>query len=529
VTHEVTSSFGSIKLTAGGTRPWLAPSAAEMARCDAATIEQGTSGLELMERAGAAVAERILTIFPIARTITIVCGPGNNGGDGLVIARILRKSGLQVAAVLAQAERYSSECEAQRSKTPDVTVFKGSESDQRQLTKMLAESDVVVDAVLGTGQREAPRGIVGDLVRAVQEGCTGHPASRVVAVDIPTGMNADTGAVYNPHIKAHLTLSIEFVKRGMLQFPARAVCGDIETLPIGISHAEACEFECACAPSLPRLVARAPDVHKGALGRVLVVGGSRAMPGAPMLSALGALRSGAGIVTRVIRAGWSAIPPLPEAMYEVLEGDADHFGRSEGLAVAEMVHRYETVVLGPGLGTHADTGAFVAEVLDALRGSEIRAVIDADALNLIASGGMSLSGVPSVLTPHPGEAARLLGCESEVVQSDRFSAVAQLARQSGAVVLLKGAGSLIHDGVRGVVIAEGTPYLATPGSGDVLAGIIAACSVRSQSLYDAAIVGAWVHARAGLAAARKNGGSILASEIAAAVPACMREFDEPKS
>ncbi len=514
--------FGDIRLATDDALSTLAPSAVEMAAFDARTIAQGYTGMELMQRAGSAVAQQIRRHYPAVRTVSIVCGSGNNGGDGLVIARELRSQGIQVAVIVVHAERYSAECAQQRLKTDDVNTFCGGREGIKALTKSLEGSEIIVDAILGTGQREAPRGLIGELVQAVHDWCVVNPECQVVAVDIPTGLNADTGGVFTPHIRAHRTISIELVKRGMLQFPGRSICGDIETVSIGISHSGPCEYEFVRGAHLPRMVPRTPEVHKGALGRVLVIGGSLLMPGAPMLSALGALRAGAGIVTRLVRGESYNIPSLPEAMFEVVRGAGDFFGTADSAAVVEMARRYDVVVLGPGLGVHQDTGCFLGAVLDALRGTEISLVLDADALNLISGGGIRTSGLKSVITPHPGEAARLLGCDIAKVQSDRFAAVAQLARQFDAVALLKGPGTIVHDGEKGRIIAEGTPYLATPGSGDVLAGVIAACAFTTSSLLDAATIGAWVHAKAGVCAAQRNGGAILASEIAAEVPRFMR-------
>ena len=233
-----------------------------------------------------------------------------------------------------------------------------------------------------------------------------------------------------------------------------------------------------------------------------------------MLAALGALRTGAGIVSRCVRRGWETIPPLPEAMFEVLSGDAPFFQSADLLSVAEMAGRYDVFVIGPGLGTDSGTADFLVGVLEVLRARSARVIVDADALNLLAMRGGTLRGLAAVVTPHPGEASRLLGVSSVEVQRDRFRAAREVAQRVEAITVLKGAGSLIHDGKAGSLVAEGTPYLATPGSGDVLAGILAACAVRTRSLWDAAVLGVWLHAMAGRAAAEHRRGPILASEIA---------------
>ena len=535
MSSDLSSSIGELTLAAAGSSPWLLPSAAEMAALDQETIQQGTSALQLMERAGASIAHRLSMLYPAVKRAVVLCGPGNNGGDGLVIARLLRKRGYSVDAVLASADRYSSECLAQLSQTSDVRVYgaipKALENislcsvSSQEIIESLGRGGLVIDALLGTGQRAAPRGCIAELVTLAARAKMLQACCWVVAVDIPTGVDADTGAVFDPHIQADRTMCIELVKRGMLQFPARKVCGAIEALSIGIMHDGGAEYSLVSKTSVPQLSPRSIDTHKGLLGRVLVVGGSLRMPGAALLSALAALRTGAGIVSRVVRKGWSTLPALPEAMFEVLEGSGDVFHEGDHEQVLEAITRYDAVVLGPGLGTEASTGAFLARVLEALRGGKKRLILDADALNLIGAHTISLGGLSAVITPHPGEAARLLGVSSSKIQLDRYACARELAQRFGAVAVLKGAGTLIHDGSMGRVVADGTPYLATPGSGDVLAGITAACACRSDSLFDAASVGVWIHAQAGVRAAQRSGGPCIASDITREVGGLVRALE----
>jgi hydroxyethylthiazole kinase-like uncharacterized protein yjeF len=206
-------------------------------------------------------------------------------------------------------------------------------------------------------------------------------------------------------------------------------------------------------------------------------------------------------------------------MFEILDGDSDFFTGLDAEAVLSVIRRHDVVVLGPGLGVRPETEVFVHSLLHGLRGTSTAVVLDADALNLIAARGQAIAHHETVLTPHPGEAARLLGVTSVQIQSDRFAAVRMLAQRYAVPVVLKGAGTLVHNGSRGRLIADGSPYLATPGSGDVLAGIIAACVARTGSIYDAASLGSWIHARAGCRAAHMSGGTILASDIAHAAAA----------
>ena len=519
-------SFGRIGVSEVGHAPFRLPSSAEMTALDHDTITRGTSARELMERAGRAVSDRLLAVYPAAKNVVILCGPGNNGGDGLVISKCLRDRGLNVSVIVTSASRYSAEWLEQIGGVSGFRLFGGGSSflpsdgaemspiTPPEINDLLKGADLVVDALLGTSQSDAPRGAISDLVRLLASCRAELSKLAVVSVDLPTGIDADTGGVFDPHVVADLTIAIQLIKRGCLQFPARAVCGEIESVDIGISGGAHVEYSLIARSNLPLLARRAADTHKGALGRLLVIGGSLAMSGAPMLSALGALRTGTGIVSRVVRSGWSTIPPLPEAMFEVLGGNASCYQLSDLNEIDEMIKRYDTCVIGPGMGTDSGTLDLFLAILDRLKSSNARLILDADALNLLAASGASLAGLASIITPHPGEAARLLGISSALVQKDRFTAARDLARKLGAVTVLKGAGTLIHDGVCGSLVAEGTPYLATPGSGDVLSGIIAGCVARCASLRDAAVLGVWLHAKAGSEAAKRRRGPILASEIA---------------
>jgi hydroxyethylthiazole kinase-like uncharacterized protein yjeF len=511
-------------LAADGSHSWWLPSSEEMAELDRLTIQNGIDAMVLMERAGGAIAEQIVANLPSSRRCVVLCGPGNNGGDGLVIARLLRARGFQVSIVLVKAQRYSRECGLQLSKTEDIAFFSvdAGASDGKILSggdveALLTGADCVVDALLGTGQRKTLRGEVRELVSLVVRVKQRCPHLWIVAVDIPTGLDADTGEVFVPCVPADFTPTVQYIKRGMLAFPGRAMCGKISAVAIGIDAEVPVEFGVACEGNVRRRAARASDVHKGMLGRVLVIGGSLEMPGAPILASMGALRAGAGIVARCVHQSWLAGATPPEAMLEVIAGDTNFFTGHDLSDVLKRIRRFDSVIVGPGMGTAPETGAFLEGLFKGIREESISVVIDADALNLIASQGISIEGVRAVITPHPGEASRLLGIQTSEVQRDRFTAVRELARKYGVIAVLKGAGTVVHDGSRGILVTEGTPFLATPGSGDVLSGIIAASISSSTSLFDAGVRGVWLHAVAGMRASEMTGGTILASDIALAV------------
>lgn len=528
VSHQSLGNFGVVRFEGASPSGYFLPSAEEMAALDNATIAAGVSGLELMERAGSSIASWISEKYSKAVSITVLCGPGNNGGDGLVIARVLRERGYTVAAILAASERYSHECFEQTKGVSGLLVFgvqpgiqdrselAGEIISEERLRDAMRGSRLVIDALLGTGQRRAPRGSIGTLVTTVMEERE-RVGFDIISVDIPTGVDADTGGVFEPCVRATTTLTVEFVKRGMLQYPARSVCGDIHAIPIGIVSSPQPEYQAVHERVLPAWRKRGSDVHKGDLGRILVIGGSQGMPGAPLLAALGALRAGAGIVSRVSKRHWHGKEFLAECMCEYVDGDDAAFADRDVERVLAIAERFDAVVVGPGLGQASSTRDFVLSLCHGLKGSPRPVVVDADALNALANTSMTLSGIAAIISPHPGEASRLLARSVESIQADRFTAARELWEKIAAVSVLKGAGTIVRGPEGGRVIPLGTPYMATPGSGDVLSGILAVCCLRTRSLLDAASLGVWIHARAGVRASERTGGTILASEIAESV------------
>ena len=538
-------SFGSVTIVDESPSSWFAPSSAEMARLDRETIDSGVGSIELMERAGGVVVDAIKDVIDEQRlssvSVVVVCGPGNNGGDGLVIARRLADDGISVVTVVADAARYSPECLAQIRSFPQAVVLQGGSMvasqacagrsiSQEEFSRALSNATIVVDALLGTGQREAPRGTIATLVESVVGEKVRRPDLIVFAVDIPTGVDADTGAVYVPHIVADYTVTIELIKRGMMQFPGREACGAIRVVPIEISGRSGIEFSLIESSRVSFVQARPADAHKGMQGRVLVIGGSAEMPGASALAALGALRAGSGLVSRVTKPSWVGVSVAPECMNVCIDDTRSHYVEEDVVALSEALSVADVIVIGPGLGREEETGIFLESLLNSLRVLAKRVVIDADALGLIASRKIDLGGLDGVITPHPGEAATLLGVSTADIQRDRFSSVKALGERYHITALLKGAGTLVWDGVSGGIIARGTPYLATAGSGDVLCGILAA-SLLSNSLkgceriFDAVVRGAYIHAVAGERASAASGGPIIASDIAWSAASVIGAFE----
>ena len=529
-----------------GTAAWSLqlPSPEEMAQYDAAAITGGVAAVELMERAGRAVYEHLRTSYPmqlsVPHLLVVLCGPGNNGGDGAVVARLLKESGAHVLLVLAASGRYSHElvsnleryraCGGELCAVGDVhegqpAVLAGKGLGEGKLRENLASASLVVDALLGIGQRQAPAGNVRRLVELLAERCAAPHAPVVVSVDCPTGINADTGEAYHPRVAAQRTVAIELVKRGMLQFPARAACGVISAAGIGIRCERECEYSLISRQSL-RLAPRRLDAHKGDCGRVWVLGGSPGMPGATVLSGLAALHAGAGLVTRIHARSLGVPGAVAELMHWPVDDAAGELSADSFKQVEGAIASADSVILGPGLGQGAGSESFFEAALSFLSGAKKPAVVDADGLNLLARrlGAIKANLSHIVLTPHPGEMERLLGIAVAEVQRDRYAAAKKLYDLCGAAVVLKGASTVVYSEGRGFVNCLGNPYMATAGSGDVASGVIGALLAQGQSPLAAARAGVYIHARAGDLARQQKGGPILASEIALQVARAVGEL-----
>ncbi len=510
--------------------------AAEMREADRRTIEEiGVPGAVLMENAGVAVAAAVRERFPSARRIAVVCGKGNNGGDGFVAARHLLDRGAAVwllgwrTDVRGDAAVHLARYDAQGGRVHEVT----SDNAWRQASAAALGGDVVVDAILGTGLREAPTG----LAAAVIADLAGVAPRAVVAVDVPSGLSADTGDVSWPAVSAGLTVTFAAAKHCHAWPPACDRVGELRLADIGIpralvEHARVWLLEAAdAAAAWPP---RDPAAHKGTFGHVLVIGGSLGKSGAAVLSALGALRSGAGLVTVATTA--PALPLVaaarPELMTEPLEAAAD--GELAAAAVEhalELARSRDAVVLGPGLGQAAQTRAFVRAFAARCK---VPLIVDADGLNAFgASDGAPaaldlLRRAPAtVVTPHPGEMARLAGMPAAEVQARRLETARGVAERTGAVVVLKGQRTVIAraDG-RAAVNPTGNPGMATGGTGDVLSGIVGALLARGCDAWVAATAATYVHGLAGdRAAARLGQESLIAGDLVDALPEALRGLE----
>lgn len=449
---------------------------------DAAAIDAGIPSLHLMRRAGTGAAQRILECMASreGRRALVCCGVGNNGGDGWIVASALAAAGVQVHVLDGGVPRSADAVGAREQALAHVALGVPGESPA-----------VVVDALLGTGATGPLRPAVADLAAAIADARAG--GALVVALDLPSGVDATTGAVADGAVVADLTLSFGTLKRGHLL--ARAQCGDIEVVDIGLEHHALLDDGAPMLVDGPWVDARVPaiaaDAHKGARRRLLIVGGDRGMAGATALAARGAMRAGIGMVKLCVHP--ATLPAVQALVPEATAVDWPH------ASPADTLRSWPDVLLiGPGLGPREQARASVTEWLSAFSGP---VVVDADALNAFAGDeaalGDLLDGRAAIITPHPLEFARLIGVDVDTVLDERFEIGARLARALHAVVLLKGVPTVITspEGTS-LVSAAGTPVLAAAGSGDILGGIVATLLAQTGDPLAAAASAAWIHGRA---------------------------------
>ncbi|MEP6953401.1 MAG: NAD(P)H-hydrate dehydratase [Solirubrobacteraceae bacterium] len=493
---------------------WLEglPDPERMRAADAWAIEeQGIPGLELMERAGRGLAE--VTAGELREgTIAVVCGKGNNGGDGYVVARLLRDAGRDVRVLAtAPVDELQGDARANAERVGGVQAFSAA---------ALEGCSGAVDALLGTGFSGTPHGAAAEAIAALN--ASGLP---VVAADVPSGVDAASGEVAGEAVRARATAAFAGAKPGLWINPGRAHSGAITAVDIGIpAGAPVPEPDVGLIDDdalLALLPSREAGWTKFTSGHVLVAGGSRGLTGAPCLVSEAAQRTGAGYVTACVPASLETIFEirLLEAMTRGLPDSGGAHTEAGARTVLELSERGGALAVGPGVGRSDGAVAFVrAIVLDA----EPPVLLDADGLNAFAgdAGGLAARGGATVLTPHEGELGRLLGVESAAVQARRLHQIRAAARVTGAIVVLKGDDTLIArpDGV--VAVSPGaTPALATAGTGDVLSGVIAALLARSVDPFVAACAGVRLHARAGRHAAERLGvDGVLARDVVEALP-----------
>ncbi len=482
-------------------------SAAQSRQFDSRAIAAGISGGTLMARAGAAAYSALHARWPQARRIAVLCGVGNNAGDGFVVARLARAAGCDVS-VLQVGDASVMHGDALQALN-DYRAAGG--VTQGFVAADLAAADVLVDALFGTGLTRDISGAWRTAIEAVNAA-----ARPVLALDLPSGLHADSGAVLGVAVRAAVTVSFIARKQGLYTGAGPAYAGRISFDDLGIPaqiYSDMTPGACLLANDALTdwLPPRARDAHKGRFGHVLVIGGEQGMSGAIQHAAEAAARVGAGLVSIATRAVHAALlsAARPELMSHGVESAAQ---------LSPLLARANVIAIGPGLGQGAWARALLGRALD----TQLPLVVDADALNLLAREPLRRDNW--ILTPHPGEAARLLQCATADIVADRYQAVRELAARYGGVAVLKGAGTLIvrqGDTVR--VCAAGNPGMASGGMGDVLTGVIAGLLAQGLPLFAAAQAGVLVHALAGDAAACDGERGLLASDL---LP-CLRRIVNP--
>jgi hydroxyethylthiazole kinase-like uncharacterized protein yjeF len=506
--------------------------ARRMRAADRSAIRGGVASSRLMENAAGSLVEELLRFSPGARSAVAVCGPGNNGGDGLAAARLLAERGLSVAVfTLGDPGAYRGDAaeNAARARAAGLELLplsrRGAASGFR---RALGNAGVVVDALFGTGLTRALSGRAAVAVHAMN--AAGRP---VVSADLPSGLSADTGGLLGAAVRASLTVAFAAAKPAHVFFPARGLCGRVVVRDIGIPRKTLLSLSGPLALTEARdirawLPPRPADSHKGDFGRLAVIAGSRGKAGAAVLTARGALRAGAGLVTVFCPASLEAlvVSGLPEAMTRSLPEKDGALAAEAAEPLLEALEGFDAAVAGPGLGTARGT----VRVVEMLIGAACPLVLDADALNVLAGRPRALRRrrFGTVLTPHPGEAGRLLGTTSAAVQDDRLAAATTLTRRSLGVVLLKGAASLISaPSGRVTVNPTGTPLMSSAGSGDVLAGAVGALLAGGLNAERAAMAAAYLHGAAGeLLSSILGDAGLLARELADALPQARKALRE---
>jgi ADP-dependent NAD(P)H-hydrate dehydratase / NAD(P)H-hydrate epimerase len=500
--------------------------AAEMRAADRATIDEvGLPGALLMENAGAAVATAVLTRYPGAGHVVVVCGKGNNGGDGFVVARRLRPRGAS-AILVGRREDVAGDARLHLlayERSGGVLLEAGALGAWATAEERLGAADLVIDALLGTGLDQEPRALARQAIASMRSAADrGVP---VVAVDLPSGVPSDSGQVPWPTVRADVTVTFAAAKLGLVLSPACDLVGELIVADIGIPEsclaATGSRFGLIEASDAARAFAvRAPGSHKGTFGHVLVIAGSVGKTGAAVLAATAALRGGAGLVTLATpEKALAFLPGLrPELMTEPLAvTTAGALGSAALAGALDLAETRDAVVLGPGLGQDAETRTFVREFVARCPRP---LVVDADGLNALGAIGDPGSAATLaaqralVLTPHPGEMARLMNTTSAEVQNHRLEVARALSLRTGAHVVLKGQRTLIAEPAGRVAVnPTGNPGMATGGTGDVLAGLLGALLARHDP-WLASLAAVFVHGRAGdLAASRLGPSSLLAGDL----------------
>lgn len=508
--------------------------AAQMRELDRRAIEEvGVPSLVLMENAGRTTYEILRREFPdLAGEVAVLAGRGNNGGDGFVVARYLAGDGVPVVVfLLGQKDQVRGDARVnleilEHLQVEVVEVL--SEDDLNPMLHRLARAELIVDALLGTGLDKPVQGLMATLIHKVN-----HLRAPVLAVDLPTGLSADTGQVLGAALEAQVTVTYGWPKIGQVVSPGRDYVGRLYQVNISIPPglAEALPLELAEAREMRGLLPARPfGSHKGTFGHLLVLAGSEGKTGAATLASQGALRAGAGLVTLGIAASLNDLMevkiteamtlPLPEAQ------GARALGKGALEPILKFLDPKSSLALGPGLGTHPETRELVRRLV---RDLPQPMVVDADGVNALAGDSTWFPAAgPRILTPHPGEMARLVGAAVQEVQADRLQLARETAARLGVVLVLKGAQTLVADANGRVSLnPTGNPALASGGTGDVLTGLLGGFLAQGLTPWDAARLGVYLHGLAAdFFAARYGPRGLIAGDLIKLFPEVVAQFTQ---
>jgi len=504
-----------------------------MRRLEAVAEERGTSTAELMERAGLGVAREVKAALGApGRRILVLVGPGNNGGDGLVAARYLHLWGARVSVYLCRSREDEN---LRKVRALGIPCYPASEDEGfASLEGLLARADAIIDALFGTGKLRPLEGVYLEALSRAARARRERPHLKVFALDLPSGLDADTGAADPAALAADVTITLGYPKRGLFGSPGAEKVGELRTVDIGLPGDVDIPTEVITPELAADLLPPRPSLsHKGTFGRVLVIAGSTNYIGAACLASEGALRAGAGLVTLASPRSLHPIfaAKLTEVTHIPLPEEEPGCFSPVGLDVLEeWLPRYEAVILGCGLGQREATARFLTMLLPRLKDKLL--VLDADGLNLLSrvEGWPDLLPGATVLTPHPMEMSRLCGLATSEIQRDRIETARRWAGEWGRVVVLKGAFTVVASPEgRARLCPVATAALASAGTGDVLAGAIGGLLAQGLSPFDAATLGVYLHALAGeMAGAELGSAGAVAGDLLPRLPRAIARLKEKK-
>ncbi|MEE8179901.1 MAG: NAD(P)H-hydrate dehydratase [bacterium] len=515
-------------------------SSEQMRVLDNKAISEGTAGIELMERAGTGlvrVLQKEITDI-VKKKVVVFVGKGNNGGDGLVVARKLKGLGAQVRVILLAEEeemREDTKTNLTRARGADIDIIPLKDLSTEKIKEEIFRSDIIVDAIFGTGFS----GVIGDMAKDTIEAIN-NSKKYVVACDIPSGVNGNTGEVGGPCVDSDLTVTFAYPKKGLFLYPGYRFVGNIRAVDIGIKDEDSpSRWNMLTSSEIKEILPkRRKDAHKKNFGHVLILAGSFGMTGAATLACQGALKVGAGLVTLGIPESLNTIMEvkITEAMTLPLPETEEKSLRAKGVGeILDFIERrkVDVIVIGPGLSTNRSTGKLVKKILKKV---DVPCILDADGINLLVSeASLAKAKAKIIITPHPGELGRLLGKKAEEIQRERIRYAFQFSEENNLVCVLKGYQTVVTKGEDVFINPLGNPGMASGGSGDVLSGMIGGLvgqlrlleTGKKNSLLSAAICGVYLHSLAGDLARREKGEmSLIASDIVEKIPGAVREVLE---